>query len=83
MGILSWAVMGLLAGMLAKWILPGKHSGGIILTMLLGIVGAVVGGWIGSFFGLGKINEFNAANLALAVGGAVVVLLAYRAIKGK
>jgi uncharacterized membrane protein YeaQ/YmgE (transglycosylase-associated protein family) len=47
MGILSWIVLGLVAGILAKWIMPGRDGGGFILTVLLGIVGAFVGGWIG------------------------------------
>ena len=46
MGILSWIIFGLIAGILAKWIMPGKDGGGFILTVLLGIVGAVVGGYI-------------------------------------
>lgn len=48
MGILSWIIFGLIAGILAKWIMPGKDGGGFFMTILLGIVGAVVGGWIGS-----------------------------------
>lgn len=46
MGILSWIIFGLIAGILAKWIMPGKDGGGFFMTILLGIVGAVVGGWI-------------------------------------
>ena len=45
MGILSWIIFGLIAGIIAKWIMPGKDGGGFILTVVLGIVGAVVGGW--------------------------------------
>lgn len=46
MGILSWIIFGLIAGILAKWIMPGKDGGGFIVTVILGIIGAVVGGWI-------------------------------------
>lgn len=52
MGILSWIIFGLIAGILAKWIMPGKDGGGFIVTVILGIIGAVVGGWISTLFGL-------------------------------
>ena len=52
MGILSWIIFGLIAGILAKWIMPGKDGGGFIVTIILGIVGAVVGGWISTLFEL-------------------------------
>jgi uncharacterized membrane protein YeaQ/YmgE (transglycosylase-associated protein family) len=83
MGILSWLVMGLVAGILAKWIMPGKQGGGIFLTIVLGIMGAVVGGWVGSFLNLGTVERLDLRSMALAVGGAVIVLIAYRLIKGK
>ncbi len=51
MGIISWIIFGLIAGILAKWIMPGKDGGGFIITVILGIIGAVVGGWISTFFG--------------------------------
>ncbi|MDD5100870.1 MAG: GlsB/YeaQ/YmgE family stress response membrane protein, partial [Syntrophales bacterium] len=59
MGILSWIVMGLIVGVLAKFIMPGKDPGGMILTILIGIGGAFVGGFIGSYLGLGTITGFN------------------------
>lgn len=55
MGILSWIIFGLIAGILAKWIMPGKDGGGFIVTIVLGIVGAVVGGWISTLFGFGRV----------------------------
>ncbi|HHA4776760.1 TPA: GlsB/YeaQ/YmgE family stress response membrane protein [Escherichia coli] len=61
MGILSWIIFGLIAGILAKWIMPGKDGGGFFMTILLGIVGAVVGGWISTLFGFGKVDGFNFA----------------------
>mgnify|MGYP000016584235 CR=1 FL=1 len=61
MGILSWIIFGLIAGILAKWIMPGKDGGGFFMTILLGIVGAVVGGWISTLFGFGKVDGFNLA----------------------
>ena len=51
MGIISWVIFGLIAGILAKWIMPGKDGGGFFMTIILGVVGAVVGGWISTFFG--------------------------------
>ena len=56
MGILSWIIFGLIAGILAKWIMPGKDGGGFIVTIILGIVGAVVGGWISTLFGSDRIE---------------------------
>ncbi len=53
MGILSWIIFGLIAGVIAKLIMPGRDGGGFILTCILGIVGAVVGGWLATFFGIG------------------------------
>ena len=81
MGILSWIVMGLIIGLLAKFIMPGKDSGGIIVTILLGIGGAFVGGFIGSALGLGTVTGFNLGSILLAIGGAVLILLLYRALK--
>lgn len=81
MGILSWIVMGLIVGMLAKFIMPGKDPGGIFITVLLGIAGAFVGGYLGSFLGLGAVTGFNAVSLLLAIGGAVLLLALYRVMK--
>lgn len=81
MGILSWILFGLIAGALAKWIMPGKDPGGCIVTMLLGILGAVVGGWIATLFGLGGVSGFNLWSLLVAMLGAVVVLWLYRVVK--
>jgi uncharacterized membrane protein YeaQ/YmgE (transglycosylase-associated protein family) len=81
MGILSWIVMGLIVGLLAKFIMPGRDPGGLIITTLLGIVGAFVGGFIGSFLGLGPVTGFNLGSILLATGGAVLLLILYRVIK--
>ncbi|MDH7489961.1 MAG: GlsB/YeaQ/YmgE family stress response membrane protein [Anaerolineae bacterium] len=81
MGILSWIVVGLIAGYLAKLVLPGRERGGILTTLLLGIVGGVVGGYIGSFLGLGTVTGINLWSILLAFGGAVLVLVVYRALK--
>ncbi|MDU9047719.1 MAG: GlsB/YeaQ/YmgE family stress response membrane protein [Candidatus Electrothrix sp. Rat3] len=81
MGILSWIVMGLIVGVLAKFIMPGKDPGGIIVTILIGIAGAFVGGYIGSFFGLGTVTGFNLVSVLLATGGGIILLALYRVIK--
>lgn len=81
MGLLSWIVLGLLAGALAKWIMPGKDPGGFIITTLLGIGGAMVGGFIGTLLGFGDVSGFDLRSLALAVGGALVLLFGYRSLK--
>ncbi|MGK0603432.1 GlsB/YeaQ/YmgE family stress response membrane protein [Yokenella regensburgei] len=81
MGILSWIVFGLIAGVLTKWIMPGKDSDGFIVTMILGIIGAVVGGWISTLFGFGKVDGFNTGSFAVAVVGALVVLFIYRKLR--
>jgi uncharacterized membrane protein YeaQ/YmgE (transglycosylase-associated protein family) len=77
MGILLWAVFGLIAGAIAKYLMPGNAPGGIVATIILGIIGAVVGGFLGTLLGFGDISGFDLRSMALAVGGGVVVLLIY------
>ena len=78
MGILAWIVLGLVAGALAKYIMPGQQGGGIILTTVLGIVGAIVGGLLGTYvFGFGDISGFDLRSIVIAVGGALLVLFLY------
>lgn len=81
-GLLSWILMGLIAGALGKWIMPGKDPGGIIVTILLGIGGALLGGWIGSLLGIGTVNSFSIGSILLAVGGALLILFLYRKFSG-
>jgi uncharacterized membrane protein YeaQ/YmgE (transglycosylase-associated protein family) len=80
MGILSWIVMGLIVGVVAKLIMPGKDPGGFIVTILLGIAGSFVGGFLGLLLGLGAFTGFNMGSFLLAVGGALVLLIGYRMI---
>ena len=82
MGIISWFVFGLIAGILAKWLMPGKDPGGIIVTSLIGITGGIVGGYIGTTFGWGDVEGFDMRSFALAIGGALLLLFGYRKIKG-
>lgn len=80
MGILSWIIFGLFAGFLARWIMPGRDGGGLILTTLLGIAGAFVGGWVGVRLGFGDISGFNLGSMLTAVIGALFLLFVYRLI---
>jgi uncharacterized membrane protein YeaQ/YmgE (transglycosylase-associated protein family) len=82
-GILAWIVFGLIAGMLAKWIMPGSDPGGFILTTLLGVVGACVGGYIGTLLGFGDISGFDLRSMGLAIVGAMVLLALYRMVVGR
>jgi uncharacterized membrane protein YeaQ/YmgE (transglycosylase-associated protein family) len=81
MGILSWILFGLIAGAIGKFLIPGNDPGGWIVTTLLGICGAVVGGFIGTFLGFGSVSGFNMASFAVAVAGAMVLLLIYRMVR--
>jgi uncharacterized membrane protein YeaQ/YmgE (transglycosylase-associated protein family) len=82
MGILAWVVLGLIAGLLARFLMPGRAPEGIIITILLGIAGALVGGFIGNrVFGLEDVTGFDLRSIALAVGGAVLLLFIYGALK--
>ncbi len=76
MGILGWIVFGLIVGAIAKLLMPGRDPGGIIVTMVLGIVGALLGGFIGRALGMYSADE--PAGFIMALVGAVLVLLIYR-----
>lgn len=77
MGILTWIIFGLIAGAIAKFIMPGAQGGGWLMTIILGIVGAFVGGFIGSALGWGDVNSFDFRSMLLAVVGALLVLWIY------
>ncbi|NDO80249.1 GlsB/YeaQ/YmgE family stress response membrane protein [Citrobacter sp. NCU1] len=82
MGIIAWIVFGLIAGVIAKLIMPGRDGGGFILTCILGIVGAVVGGWLATMFGIGgSISGFNLNSFLVAVVGAIIVLGVFRLLR--
>ncbi len=81
MGILTWIILGGIVGAIAKLIMPGKDPGGIIITILLGIAGAFVGGYISTLLGFGSVTGFNIVSLAIAVVGALILLALYRMIK--
>ncbi|ABX66829.1 Transglycosylase associated protein [Salmonella enterica subsp. enterica serovar Wandsworth str. A4-580] len=82
MGIIAWIIFGLIAGVIAKLLMPGRDGGGFILTCILGIVGAVVGGWLATMFGIGgSISGFNLHSFLVAVVGAIVVLVIFRLLR--
>ncbi len=80
MSILAWIVVGLIAGVLGKLIMPGDDPGGFIVTILLGIVGAFVGGFVVSLFGGIGVTGFNIWTILVATLGAVMLLAAYRLV---
>src|SRR5207245_6282273 len=83
MGIIAWIVLGLIAGVLAKLIMPGRDPGGIIVTMLIGVAGAIVGGFLFSLFGGGGVTGVNIGSIIVAVVGALVLLFLYRMFVGR
>jgi len=80
MSFLVWIVLGLLAGFIASKIV-NKQGAGTLLDILLGVIGAVVGGWLFALFGAGGVSGLNVYSLLVAVIGAIVVLLAYHAVR--
>lgn len=83
MGMLGWIVLGLVAGMIAKLLMPGKDPGGCVITMLLGVAGAFVGGWVGrTAFDVDLGTFFDARTWGLAILGALILLVAYRLLFG-
>ncbi|MFI6344683.1 GlsB/YeaQ/YmgE family stress response membrane protein [Streptomyces sp. NPDC050560] len=84
MGIIGWIILGLLAGAIAKILLPGRDPGGLIGTTLIGIIGAFLGGWISSKFLDHPINKhfYDGPTWISAIGGALVLLVVYRILFG-
>ena len=81
MSFLSWIVLGLLAGFIGSKIV-NKRGEGVFLDIVLGVVGAIVGGWVFSIFGASGTTGLNLYSLLVAVAGAIVVLILYHAIEG-
>lgn len=83
MGILLWILFGLVAGAVAKFIIPGRDPGGWIITILLGIGGAVLGGMLATSLGLGSITGFDVRSLLIAIAGAMLLLIGYRLLTNR
>jgi uncharacterized membrane protein YeaQ/YmgE (transglycosylase-associated protein family) len=82
--IFGWIIFGLIAGAIAKLLMPGDDPGGWIITMILGIVGAVLGGWIGNaLWGSAGATDWSIGSFALATGGAILLLALYRMFVGR
>ena len=81
MGILAWIIFGLIAGALAKFIMPGDDPGGVIVTTIIGIVGAVIGGFIAVQLGWGDVTGFDVRSFVIAIVGALILLFGYRLLK--
>lgn len=82
MTVLTWIVLGLIVGALAKWIMPGKDPGGIFVTILIGIAGALLGGFLSTSLGFGAVTGLDVPGVLIAVGGALILLFGYRRLKG-
>ncbi len=87
MGIVAWLIFGLIAGAIAQLLVPGEDTGGggllgILMTIVIGIVGAFIGGWVGVQLGWGSVTSFDIRSLGLAILGAVLLLILLRAIRG-
>lgn len=83
MGIIGWIVLGLIAGAIAKLILPGNDPGGLIVTILIGIVGAVVGGYIAKALNFGSDKHFfDLKTWIIAIAGSLLLLVLYRVVTG-
>ncbi|MEZ5831219.1 MAG: GlsB/YeaQ/YmgE family stress response membrane protein [Dongiaceae bacterium] len=81
MSWIIWIVLGLVAGIIAKFIMPGRDGGGLIITIVLGIVGALVGGFISMRLGFGDVTGFNVPSIVIAVLGSILLLIVYRVVK--
>jgi uncharacterized membrane protein YeaQ/YmgE (transglycosylase-associated protein family) len=78
LGVIGWIIFGLIVGAVAKLVMPGRDPGGIIVTMLLGVAGALLGGWLGQ--ALGWYQQGQSAGFFMSVLGAIVLLFIYRMV---
>lgn len=84
MGFFGFLLLGLIAGAIAKLIIPGKQAGGWFVTLILGVIGAMLGGWLGGLiFNTGLEDFFSLSTWLLAIGGSIIVLLIYGFIAGR
>jgi len=84
MSLLAWIVLGLIAGLVAKALVPGRSPGGCIVTILVGIAGALIGGWLSTLLGFGGLaGGLDLRNLVIAVLGAIVLLVLWRLLTGR
>ena len=81
--ILYWVLLGLVAGALAKFLMPGRDPAGCIFTIILGVIGAVVGGWVGTYFGWGRVSVgiLDLRSVGIATFGAIILLAIGRLLR--
>ncbi|MGH7501655.1 MAG: GlsB/YeaQ/YmgE family stress response membrane protein [Longimicrobiales bacterium] len=77
----AWVALGLVVGAIAKFLMPGKDPGGLIVTIAIGIVGAMLGGAIGTRVGWGSVTGFDVRSIFIATTGAILLLIAYRVLR--
>lgn len=82
-GLISWVLFGLVAGVVAKLLMPGKDPGGCIITSLIGIAGALLGGFIATALGFGGVEAWDWRSFFIAIIGAILLLVIYRALSGR
>ncbi len=84
MSFIGFIILGLIAGAIARLIIPGKQAGGWIITLILGVIGALLGGWLGGvLFNVNLTSFFSLSTWLLAIGGSIIVLLIYGLIFGR
>jgi uncharacterized membrane protein YeaQ/YmgE (transglycosylase-associated protein family) len=83
MGLISWIVLGLIAGAIAKALMPGRDPGGCIITIIIGIIGALLGGFLATALGFGGLSGFDWRSLIIAIIGSVVLLVIWRMLRGR
>lgn len=84
MGLIAWIILGLIAGAVAKWIMPGPDPGGCIVTILIGVVGALLGGYLSTLLGFGGLTgALDWRSLIIAILGAIVLLAIWRMLRGR
>ena len=83
MGIIAWIILGLIAGALAKAIMPGNDPGGIFVTIIIGNVGAFIGGFLWNILTGGGVSGLNIGSIVLSVVGALILLAGYRMVQGR
>ncbi len=81
MDILTWIILGLVAGLIAKFVMPGNDPGGLVVTIIVGIAGAVIGGFVASALGFGAVSGVNLRSVVIAAIGAFALLFALRMLK--
>lgn len=81
MGFIGTIIAGLIVGLLAKWAVPGRDPGGLIVTILIGIAGSFVGGWLSTQLGFGPMGKFSIGGIIMSVIGAAILLVGWRIVK--